>query len=109
MAIINSVSSLGGLVRRQILSRSVEPSAVSLSWQVSSRWQVGPALIGALSSPEHGNERGLWATGATLVAFALLIARFPADTDIFDGAPAGAAGRGQKREGGELSRLLFFS
>ena len=62
-----------------------------------------------LASPEHGNERGLWATGATLVAFALLIARFPADTDIFDGAPAGAAGRGQKREGGELSRLLFFS
>jgi len=70
--------------------------------------QVGPALIGALSSPEHGNERGLWATGATLVAFALLIARFPADTDIFDGAPAEAAGRGQK-QGGELSRLLFFS
>ena len=68
-----------------------------------------PLLIGALSSPEHGNERGLWATGATLVAFALLIARFPADTDIFDGASAGAAGRGQKREGGELSRLLFFS
>ena len=76
---------------------------------MSSRWQVGPALIGALSSPEHGNERGLWATGATLVAFAVLIARFPADTDIFDGAPAGAEGRGQKREGGELSRLLFFS